>query len=778
MSPLIDLRSGKTKKVGHFEVTQLIGSGHFAEVFKAYNLMTKTDMALKMYLGFDERTKDIAKREISVLQKLDELRTDYFPETKEGLRLYKTGNRNHPYFLMELCECIGHDGISKQIVSLKDIMPSPNSETNPRIEMPEIWEYNSFVGFILYLCDAVHMLNNQGIVHRDIKPANILLKKPPGETSIKPFFVDFNTSSRSGDQLIFGGTESYLPPEVMSQKRKNPDPADDLWAISKIIFELLFGLGQQIKGGLKPHSLINFALPSDLTEQLLKALSANPDERFSDAEEFHNAFINCFTIDEEGVEETEQKDFLISSDEIIWIRENRPRIVRDIIEVLGGENEIPVFKEIKDRVSSIYSSLFQGETESFDLKEEIVRLGTNAIPVIIEECYKLLHNSKEFDIISNALEVLVIQKPELAKRAIEIYCVSSDYSVRKMSRILCDKIQFFPTNLIDSIIDNDTLYLAEERVNIADTCIKWSTDSDVMMSLNRYMCREYILDKSLYPDLRDKIALRMKELKFEKKAGLILGDTKMRLWEELPEYEDLDKSLKGIVDTGLLQLFADAFSCLGEEALNYIQQTDLPLRCEKGELPIRRTFYFKLAMRYAPARQELFKKLKRSPTKEVLFAFKKLENLSDKEKEILADAAKELHIEDEVEIDFSELFERYLNRGFQNDRYTLCHKGGVTTINLIKNKIADESDPEKIGRILSLLEHFRNKYREKVVGLLIDHWTIFSNTDYMLSIHVLTEYKIPSVIFNKKAMHLLQLDLTNPERQDAATKAIEKLLPR
>ena len=47
MSSLIDLRSGKTKRIGHFEVTKLIGSGHFAEVFKAYNLMTKTDMALK-----------------------------------------------------------------------------------------------------------------------------------------------------------------------------------------------------------------------------------------------------------------------------------------------------------------------------------------------------------------------------------------------------------------------------------------------------------------------------------------------------------------------------------------------------------------------------------------------------------------------------------------------------------------------------------------------------------------------------------------------------------
>jgi len=778
MPSLIDLRSGKTKTIATiFKVTERIGSGHFAEVYKAYNLRTETDMALKIYLGYDERSKHRAKEEIEVLQKLDELNTDYFPQPKKGLRIYKTANRNHPFIPMELCEYIENDGKSKRPVSLREIMPVANSETNPQKEIPEFWEYITFVNFILYICDAVHMLHKQDIIHRDLKPANILLKNPYGETAIKPFFIDFNTSSRSGDQLCLGGTESYLPPEVLSEKRKISDPADDLWAVAKIVFELLFGIGQQIKGGLETHSLIDFSPPTELTEHLLKALSAKPNDRFLNAEEFHNAFINCFPIEGIGTEEPEEEDLFISSDEIIWIRENKSRIVGDIIKVLSGENEIPVFKEIKDHVSSIYSSLYQDDTESFDLKDEIVRLGTNAIPVIIEESYKLIHDSEEFKIISNALEELSLQKPVLAKRAIEIYCVSSDYSVRKMSRILCDKIQFFPTNLIDSIIENDALYLPEERVNIADICIKWSTDSDVMMSLNRYMCREYTLDQQRYLDLRDKIALRMKELNFEEKAALILEDTKMRIWEELPEYEALDESLKRTVDEGLLQLFADAFSCLGEEALNYIQQAGLPIRCDKEQLPIRRNFYFKLAMRYAPARQELFKMLKRLPTKEVFYAVKKLYNLTDEEKEIFANAAMKLQIEVKVEIDFPELFERYLIQGLKNDRYTLCHEGGITTIKLIKNKITDEYDPEKIKRILSLFEFYRNRHRNKVLELLTDHWDTFSNTDYVFSVHVLTEYNLPS-IYKQKAIDLLNLDISNSARQEAATKAIDKLLQR
>jgi serine/threonine protein kinase len=780
MQPLVDLRSGKTKKIATiFEVTELIGVGHFSQVYKAYNLMSKTDLAIKLYNAYDERTNAIAKNEISLLQKLEELKTDYFPVPKGGLRKQKIDNRNHPLIAMELCEYTFEDNkLPRKIIPLNKILLSNDTTDVPEDLPQEFWAKETLLEFIKFMCDAVHMLHKKGIVHRDLKPSNILLKKPTGEKCIKPFLIDFNTSMRSGSQEPTGGTDSYLPPEVRSGRRTNPDEADDLWALAKIIGELIFGKNVDIVEDVKKHEFINFEVPTEFTRIVIKALALNPEDRYSDAASLRTAFENCISSILEETEESEY-NFKVNSDEIIWIRENKTRILRDLINTFCGENELPVLKETKDRVSSIYSSLYQSSTQSFDLKDEIVRLGVDAIPSIIEQSYKLIAASNEFHLIFEALAVLAKQKIELAKRSIELYCISSDYNVRRMCQLLCDKIQYFPTNLVDSIVDDDSLYLPDERVNIADLCIKWSTDQNVMMPLNMYMCKEYILDQQRYHELRNKIALRVNELKFEDKAGLIVGDTKIHVWEELQEFEELSGEIKKTVDRGLKELFADAFSSLEEEAFNYLKTKDLPAFSDDKKLPIARAFIGKLAKRYAPARKWLFDKLSKSPSKEKYFAARRLQfELTDDEKLIMADAAERLYIKPSKEDNFSIIFQQYLTSGRKDERYSLCNKGKEETLRLIGNQITHEKDPVKIHNILKLIDFYKNKYREKIVTLVLDNWDKFSSNNYDLSAYILTEYKIPTYELKTLVIDVLQKDIGDPKKRTYATERIEKLLKK
>jgi serine/threonine protein kinase len=781
MQPLIDLQAGRTKMIGTiFQVTERIGIGHFAQVYKAYNEIKRTDLAIKIYNKYDENTYSIAKSEISLLQKLEDLKTDYFPVPNGGLRKQKLNNKNYPFFAMELCEYTFEDGEKPQkIIRLNDLFVTGAVGHIPKIQLPEFWKKNTVLEFIKCLCDAVHMLHKNNIIHRDLKPSNILIKKPSGERYIKPFIIDFNTSMTSGIQVSSGGTDSYLPPEVRSGRREKADEADDLWAIAKIISELIFGKDEKIAEGVQKHRLIDFAIPNEFVKIVIKALAPNPEERFMDASNLKDAFDEIISNMIKNGDDSEGY-LTLTSDEIIWIRENKTKILLDLISSSCAENELPVLKETKDRVSSVYSSLYQDFTQSFDLKEEIIRLGVDAIPSIIEQGYKLIPNSNEFHIILDALAFIANQKMDLAKRAIELYCVSSDYSVRRMCQILCDNIQYFPTNLIDSIVEDDLLFLPEERVNIADICIKWSTDKNVMMPLNMYMCKEYILDTERYYELKDTIASRISELKFEEKAGLIVGDTKMRVWEELKEYENLDPDFQKKVDVGLKELFADAFSSLEEEAFAYLCTNGLPSFSDDiRRLPIASTFVAKLAKRYEPARRWLFDELSRYPMKDLYFAAQKLgSGLSENEKSIWSKAAKRLNIENIENDNVDVIFQRYLTSGNMQLQYRLCNEEREYVLMLIENQIAQEIDSQKICYILELLYAYKNRNRGTVVPIVLEHWDKFSKTDYNLSAHVLADYVMPTEGLEKNAIMVLERDLSVAEKKDHATESIEKLLKK
>ena len=251
----------------------------------------------------------------------------------------------------------------------------------PRFYVEEFWKESNLLQFIISLCDAVHLLHTKSIIHRDIKPTNILIKKPIGESFIQPFFIDFNTSMRSGSQLSTGGTDSYLPPEVLLKKRTEPKEDDDLFAIAKVVAEILYGIGTDLKKENEYHPLIESDIPSELPKIISKALSLKPEERYRDAKEFFDAVEECITENRQIHEPEEDDTSEVGTGEIAYIRENKNRILIDILKVLGGDNLIKVRKEVKDKVSFIFSSLSQGSTKSYNLQNEILQLRSDALPL-------------------------------------------------------------------------------------------------------------------------------------------------------------------------------------------------------------------------------------------------------------------------------------------------------------------------------------------------------------------------------------------------------------
>ncbi len=778
MAPLIDTRAGRTNRVSSiFLVSDLIGEGRFSEVYKAYNKMHNTDIALKIYRNHDQQTHEVAKREHEILEKLEKLNTEYFPVPK-GFRTFKIANNNHPLLPMELCEYQYHEQSINQVSLEKIIASCIEADVSNNIPQ-DFWDITSLFQFILSLSEAVWMLHKLEIIHRDIKPSNILLKKKYSEKIAKPFFLDFNTSMQSGIQSCLGGTCCYLPPEVIAGHRHDPHKDDDLWAIGRIISELVYGKNSNIDEEVEPHKFIKFDIPKSLLYIIRKARSPSPENRFKSAEEFYKELEKCLLISPVSIGGGEgTEDHYVSSDEIIWARENELRIRRDILTLMSGEDEIPIFKEIKNKVSFLFATLTSENTKSFELKAEVIRLGIDAIPSIIEEAYKLSAETYEFQEIAKALGKLAHSDMVLAKKSIDHYCLSSDHTVRRLCQELCKIIKFFPSALIHDVIENDALFMPKERVDIADMCIRYSDDDQVLMPLNLYMCREYLIDENSYYNLKDRIATRIGELDFENKALLIVQDTTMRIWEDLDGYNEKSVELKKIYDKGISQLFADAYSSLGQEALDIAIEGKLPDFCDNRTILIKKLFMGKLAQKFPAAREWLFNKINELPEKNLYFAAVRLNNQSDKEKKIIKLAQRTLNIVQSNDQNTQEIYEMYLTSGRMDSGFQLIQRG-PEALAFIKNTMRrTDAIATKVNNILKLLNQFRNQHRNEVVEILIDGWGVFTQMDYELTTHIIANYNIPNSNLKHRVIELLEGDCNKPQIEQKAIQTIQKIIER
>ena len=271
---------------------------------------------------------------------------------------------------MECGRCLDEKG-NKRVVRLHDIIPDalakdPANPCRNCRAAPQV----STLG-LRELCGAMRVLHEQGLIHRDLKPSNILLKRGAGATVSVPFILDFNSSVRQHDAEAKGGTNPYLPPEVRSGSRKAPDVLDDLWAVARVLWEMFFGLGRNLVDKPKPHDLIVWQLPDDLVNVLRKALTPNnPATHYGGEAELYDALTAAISS-----AAANNGDEGPSFEELAHARERAPRLRDLVTDELAGENELPVPKEIQERVKAIYSYLPKDATQSLSVEADLTSLG-------------------------------------------------------------------------------------------------------------------------------------------------------------------------------------------------------------------------------------------------------------------------------------------------------------------------------------------------------------------------------------------------------------------
>jgi serine/threonine-protein kinase len=146
------------------------------------------------------------------------------------------------------------------------------------------------------VADALDYAHARRVFHRDLKPSNILI----GEDG-HPVLTDFAVAKpapRNGNgksSLSIVGTPEYLAPEQILTKDANPQT--DIYALGVIAFQMLAGrppFTGSVEGTYRSHleqpppdiRLYNAAIPKELSDVLVRALSKEAHRRYNTAREF------------------------------------------------------------------------------------------------------------------------------------------------------------------------------------------------------------------------------------------------------------------------------------------------------------------------------------------------------------------------------------------------------------------------------------------------------------------------------------------------------------
>ena len=264
-------------RLGHYNVTALIGEGGMGQVYRATDTQLGRDVALKILpdaFAADPDRLARFQREAQVLASLNH------PNIAQIHGIEKSADTQA--LVLELVEGPTlADRIAKGPIPLDEALPIAKQ-----------------------IAEALEAAHEAGVIHRDLKPANIKVREdgtvkvldfglakaldasPQGDPSQSP------TLTAAATQMgVIMGTAAYMSPE---QARGKPvDKRADIWAFGAVIYEMLAGkrafLGEDVSDTMAAvlraeadWDALPTEIPARLTQTVRRCLSKDPHQRIRD----------------------------------------------------------------------------------------------------------------------------------------------------------------------------------------------------------------------------------------------------------------------------------------------------------------------------------------------------------------------------------------------------------------------------------------------------------------------------------------------------------------
>jgi len=255
----------KHQQLGKYKIEEQIGSGAYADVYRAQDTALKRTVALKVLKP--------------MLLADEEAFARFVQEAQTAAGLF------HPHIatVLDFGEAEGRYYIAIRYVD------GPSLDKLLAQNGPLPWE--EALEITEQIADALQFAHDKGLIHRDVKPQNILISENEGAVLTDFGLVKAMASSGMTTTGTFLGTPNYMAPEIW--KDEDITPAVDQYALACALVEML--TGKVLYGGKTPPAVMakHFQSPHLLetwTEVasgrcimvIEKALSRKPEDRFED----------------------------------------------------------------------------------------------------------------------------------------------------------------------------------------------------------------------------------------------------------------------------------------------------------------------------------------------------------------------------------------------------------------------------------------------------------------------------------------------------------------
>ena len=258
------------KKIeGRYQVSELIGVGGMANVYKATDTVDNKEVAIKI------------------------LREEFY-QNEEFLRRFKNESKaiamlSHPNIVKVYDVCFSR-GIQMIVMEYLD-----GITLKEYLEQQGALSWKETVHFTRQILQALSHAHERGVVHRDMKPQNVMMLSD-GSLKLADFGIARFARSEAKtltDKAI--GSVHYISPE--QARGENIDHRTDIYSVGVMMFEMLsgqlpFDADSAVSVALKQIQLtapslltINPSIPEALDNITVKAMEKLPEMRYATAKD-------------------------------------------------------------------------------------------------------------------------------------------------------------------------------------------------------------------------------------------------------------------------------------------------------------------------------------------------------------------------------------------------------------------------------------------------------------------------------------------------------------